>query len=65
MLCVMVDELAFSPVGGVPAGVAELDEDIRDDLEPLADYFNMTYISGNLSTRSLECQHPDYGRRVL
>lgn len=46
LFCGMLDGLAFLPVGDVPAGLAELKEDIPEGLEPLVDYFNATYISG-------------------
>ena len=41
----------FLPVGDVPAGLAELKEDIPEGLEPLVDYFDATYITKQLQDR--------------
>ena len=46
LFCGMLDGLTFLPVGDVPAGLAELKEDIPEGLERHVDYFDATYISG-------------------
>ena len=42
----MLDGLAFLPIGDVVSGIQYLRVNTPDGLEPLIDYFDSTYISG-------------------
>ena len=56
LVCGMLDTLTFLPIGNVVSGIQYPRENTPDGLEPIIDYFDNTYISGQFPRIRLPTQ---------